>query len=65
MEEGKEHTIGNNNLHMLSYAIPEIENSIKRLSVKRSPKTTRSRELDMYRSLESRSVKKKYINRLI
>jgi hypothetical protein len=57
-------TIGNNNIDLLSYAIPEIENSIRRLSLQRSPQSLKDRELDIYRTLESRSHKKKYIPRL-
>jgi hypothetical protein len=37
-------TIGSNNIHLLSYAIPEIENSIRRLSFQRSPKSPKERE---------------------
>ena len=36
---------------MLSYAIPEIENSIRRLSYQRSPKSIKDRELEVYRTL--------------
>lgn len=57
-------TIGNNNIDLLSYAIPEIENSIRRLSLQRSPQSLKDRELDIYRTLDSRSHKKKYIPRL-
>jgi hypothetical protein len=57
-------TIGNNNIDLLSYTIPEIENSIRRLSLQRSPKSVKERELEVYRTLESRSMKKKYIARL-
>lgn len=57
-------TIGNNNIDLLSYTIPEIENSIRRLSLQRSPKSIKERELDVYRTLDSRSTKKKYIPRL-
>lgn len=57
-------TIGNNNIDLLSYTIPEIENSIRRLSLQRSPKSVKERELEVYRTLESRSMKKKFIPRL-
>jgi hypothetical protein len=43
VEERDITTIGNNNIHLLSYAIPEIENSIRRLSFQRSPKSTKER----------------------
>lgn len=63
--DGKDtNTIGNNNIDLLSYTIPEIENSIRRLSLQRSPKSVKERELEVYRTLESRSMKKKYIPRL-
>lgn len=63
--EGKDAvTIGHNNIDLLSYTIPEIENSIRRLSLQKSPKSVKERELEVYRTLESRSMKKKYIPRL-
>lgn len=58
-------TIGNNNIHLLSYAIPEIENSIRRLSHQRSPKSSKERELEAYKTVDSKVARKKYIQRLL
>ena len=33
VKEHEQSTIGNNNIDLLSYTIPELENSIKRLSL--------------------------------
>ena len=54
-------TIGPNNIDLLSYTIPEIENSIKRLSGTRQ----NHHEFDAYRTVDTRANnRKKYIPRL-
>lgn len=61
-------TIGDNNIDLLSYTIPEIENSIKRLSLQSGYRKERSPDkiFDSYRTVDTRSQnRKKYVSRLI
>ena len=67
VKENEQSTIGNNNIDLLSYTIPEIENSIKRLSLqsKVGRKSPEKYDFDTYRTVDTRSQnRKKYVARL-
>lgn len=61
-------TIGDNNIDLLSYTIPEIENSIKRLSLQSGYHKQRSPDkiFQAYRTVDTRHQnRKKFVPRLI
>ena len=61
-------TIGDNNIDLLSYTIPEIENSIKRLSLQSRNIRQKSpdRNIETYRTIDTRmDHRKKYVPRFI